>query len=391
MLFSDFDFKDKRVVVRVDLNVPVVDGKVVSSARVDAVLPTVRFLVGQGARVCLLSHFGRPKEGVFDEAFSLAPVARYLSGVLGQDVSLVSEYVGQEVVVEPGQVVLFENVRFFVGEKANDDGLARQLAALCDVFVMDAFGVAHRKHASCFGVAQFAPQVCFGLLMAREIEVLSEALSSPKSPAVAIVGGSKVSSKLAVLESLAGIFDHLIVGGGIANTFLAARGFNVGKSLFEPELVETAKRIMDQVDVPLPVDVVCASEFSASAVGQVKLLDDVGDDDLILDVGPVSVARYAELVSSAGSVFWNGPLGVFEFDQFVAGTRGLCEAISRSCAFSVAGGGDTIAAIEKFGVEDTISFISTGGGAFLEFIESKSLPCIEVIRQRQSVSVFSED
>ncbi|NLC09194.1 MAG: phosphoglycerate kinase [Gammaproteobacteria bacterium] len=378
---ADLDLNQKRVLIREDLNVPIKDGKVSSDARIIASLPTIRLALEKGAAVLVCSHLGRPEEGVFSEENSLAPVAAYLSEALGRDVPLVRDYLNG-VEVKPGEIVLLENVRFNAGEKKNTDALAQQYAALCDVFVMDAFGTAHRAQASTHGVAKFAKTACAGPLLATELEALDKALDNPAQPMTAIVAGSKVSTKLDVLNSLAKVCDQLIVGGGIANTFLAAAGFAVGKSLYEPDLLDTAKAIAAKVSVPLPVDVVVAKAFAADAEATVKAVADVAEDDMILDVGPETAAQFAELLKSAKTILWNGPVGVFEFDQFANGTRVLAQAIADSEAFSIAGGGDTLAAIDKYDVAGQISYISTGGGAFLEFVEGKVLPAVEMLQQR---------
>ncbi|MFZ3023176.1 phosphoglycerate kinase [Pseudomonas sp.] len=377
----DLDLAGKRVLIREDLNVPVKDGVVKSDARILASLPTIKLALEKGAAVMVCSHLGRPTEGEFSAENSLAPVAAYLSKALGRDVPLVADYLGG-VDVQPGQVVLFENVRFNTGEKKNADALAQQYAALCDVFVMDAFGTAHRAEGSTHGVAKFAKVACAGPLLAAELDALGKALGNPAKPMAAIVAGSKVSTKLDVLNSLSQICDQLIVGGGIANTFLAAAGFPVGKSLYEADLVDTAKAIAGKVSVPLPVDVVVAKAFAEDAEATVKLVADVAEDDMILDIGPQTAAQFAELLKSSKTILWNGPVGVFEFDQFGNGTKVLAEAIAASPAFSIAGGGDTLAAIDKYGVAANISYISTGGGAFLEFVEGKVLPAVEVLEQR---------
>ena len=377
---TELDLAGKRVLIREDLNVPVKDGKITSDARIRASLPTIRLALKKGAAVLVCSHLGRPEEGVFSEENSLAPVAAYLSEALGCEVPLVRDYLNG-VEVKPGEVVLLENVRFNTGEKKNTDELAQKYAALCDVYVMDAFGTAHRAQASTHGAGKFAAVACAGPLLAAELEALGKALDKPAKPMAAIVAGSKVSTKLDVLNSLAEICDQLIVGGGIANTFLAAAGLPVGKSLYEPELVETAKAIAAKVSVPLPVDVVVAKAFAADAEASVKAVADVAEDDMILDIGPQTAANFAELLKTAKTVLWNGPVGVFEFDQFAGGTQVLAEAIAASDAFSIAGGGDTLAAIDKFGVAEQISYISTGGGAFLEFVEGKVLPAVEMLEQ----------
>ena len=381
---SDLALSGKRVLIREDLNVPVKDGKVTSDARIRASLPTIRAAQEAGAAVMLMSHLGRPTEGQPDDAFSLQPVADRLSELLGRDVPLIRDWI-EGVDVSPGDVVLLENVRFLDGEKGCDDGLSRKMAALCDVFVMDAFGTAHRAQASTYGVAEHAPVACAGPLLAAELTALGKALGNPKRPLVAIVGGSKVSTKLDVLDALAGIVDCLIVGGGIANTFIAAAGHDVGKSLHEADMLDTARRLAaggeGRAEIPVPTDVVVAAEF-ANVEGTTKAVDAVSGDELILDIGPETAARFSEIIAGAGTVIWNGPVGVFEFDNFGAGTRALAEAIAASDAFSVAGGGDTLAAIDKYGVADRISYISTGGGAFLEFVEGKKLPAVEVLERR---------
>jgi phosphoglycerate kinase len=381
---SDLELSGKRVLIREDLNVPVRDGKVTSDARILASLPTIRAALEEGATVMLMSHLGRPTEGEPDDAFSLQPVAARLAELLGRDVPLVRDWI-DGVEVAPGSVVLLENVRFLVGEKACDAALARKMAALCDVFVMDAFGTAHRAQASTYGVAEHAPVACAGPLLAAELEALGKALDNPARPLVAIVGGSKVSTKLDVLDALAGIVDFLIVGGGIANTFIAAAGHDVGKSLHEPDMLDTARGLAKggegRAQIPVPTDVVVAAEF-ADVDGTIRAVDGVSGDELILDIGPETAARFSEIIAGAGTVIWNGPVGVFEFENFGAGTRALAEAIAASDAFSVAGGGDTLAAIDKYSVADRISYISTGGGAFLEFVEGKKLPAVEVLERR---------
>ncbi|MFA5677377.1 MAG: phosphoglycerate kinase [Pseudomonas sp.] len=381
LTMGELDLKGLRVLIREDLNVPVKNGQVASDARILASLPTIRLALEKGAAVMVCSHLGRPEEGVFSEENSLAPVADYLSKALGREVPLVRDYLGG-VDVQPGDVVLLENVRFNPGEKKNTDELAKQYAALCDVFVMDAFGTAHRAQGSTHGVAKFAKTACAGPLLAAELEALARALDKPAQPMAAIVAGSKVSTKLDVLNALSEKCDQLIVGGGIANTFLAAAGLPVGKSLYEADLVETAKAIAAKVSVPLPVDVVVAKAFAEDAEATVKAVADVAEDDMILDIGPQTAAQFAELLKASGTILWNGPVGVFEFDQFGEGTRVLAEAIAESDAFSIAGGGDTLAAIDKYGVAERISYISTGGGAFLEFVEGKVLPAVEILQQR---------
>ena len=378
---NDLDLQGKRVLIREDLNVPVKDGAVKSDARILASLPTIKLALEKGAAVLVCSHLGRPEEGVFSEEDSLKPVADYLSKALNREVPLVRDYL-DGVEVKAGQLVLLENVRFNQGEKKNTDELAQEYAALCDVFVMDAFGTAHRAQGSTHGVAKFAKVACAGPLLAAELDALGKALKSPAKPMAAIVAGSKVSTKLDVLNSLSQVCDQLIVGGGIANTFLAAAGFPVGKSLYEADLVDTAKAIAAKVSVPLPVDVVVAKAFAENAEATIKAVADVSDDDMILDIGPQTAANFAELLKSSKTILWNGPVGVFEFDQFGNGTKVLAEAIAESPAFSIAGGGDTLAAIDKYGVGEKISYISTGGGAFLEFVEGKVLPAVEILEQR---------
>ena len=378
---TDLDLTNQRVLIREDLNVPVKDGIVQSDARIVAALPTIRLALEKGAAVMVCSHLGRPDEGQFSEENSLAPVAAYLSQALGRDVPLVRDYLNG-VEVAPGEVVLLENVRFNNGEKKNTDELAKQYAALCDVFVMDAFGTAHRAQGSTHGVAKFAKVACAGPLLSAELEALGKALGAPAKPMAAIVAGSKVSTKLDVLTSLADICDQLIVGGGIANTFLAAAGFPVGQSLYEAELIDTAKAIAAKVSVPLPVDVVVAKAFAADAEATVKAVADVAADDMILDIGPETAKQFAELLKNSKTILWNGPVGVFEFDQFANGTKVLAQAIAESDAFSIAGGGDTLAAIDKYNVAEQISYISTGGGAFLEFVEGKVLPAVAILEER---------
>ncbi len=386
---TDIDLSGKRVLIREDLNVPVADGAVTSDARIQAALPTIKAALAANAAVMLVSHLGRPTEGQPEEKFSLRPVADHLSKLLGQDVALVADWI-DGINVEPGCAVLLENVRFLVGEKACDEALARKMAALCDVFVMDAFGTAHRAQASTYGVAEFAPVACAGPLLARELEALGKAMTNPARPFVAIVGGSKVSTKLTVLDALAGMVDSLIVGGGIANTFIAAAGHEVGKSLHEPDMLDIARNLAvagdGRADIPLPVDVVVADKFSADAEPVTKPVDTVADNELILDIGPETAERFAEIIANAGTIIWNGPVGVFEFDAFGGGTKTLAEAIANSDAFSVAGGGDTLAAIDKYDVADRISYISTGGGAFLEFVEGKELPAVAMLERRSATS-----
>ena len=383
---TDLDLHGKRVLIREDLNVPVQGGVVTSDARIRASLPTIQAAKNAGARVLVMSHLGRPEEGVYDEEFSLAPVAQRLSELLGFKVRFQKNWLdGVECGV--GEVVLLENVRFNKGEKKDKEDLARKMASLCDVYVMDAFGTAHRAEASTHGVGKFAPIACAGPLLMNELEALETALHKPKRPLIAIVAGSKVSTKLTVLETLLTKVDKLIVGGGIANTFLAAQGHPIGKSLAENEMIGIANALLKRskelnVDIPLPTDVVVAKEFAASAEADVKPIAKVAADEMILDIGPDTAERFARLFADAGTIVWNGPVGVFEFDQFGEGTRTLAQAIARSSAFSIAGGGDTLAAIEKYGVEEDISYISTGGGAFLEFLEGKKLPAVAMLEER---------
>ncbi len=383
---SEVDLCGKRVLIREDLNVPIKDGRITSFQRLESALPTILAARDAGARVLVMSHLGRPTEGSWDAASSLTPVAEWLSTQLASPVRLQRDYLdGVDVAV--GEVVLLENCRMNVGEDKDSDTLARQYAALCDVFVMDAFGTAHRAQASTHGVVKFAAIACAGPLLMAELDALASALEKPDKPVLAIVAGSKVSTKLALLENLIKKVDLLIVGGGIANTFLAARGLPVGKSLYEPDLLDTARRILADAEargaeIPLPVDVVVAGSFAADATASVKAVADVGAEDMILDIGPRTAARYAEIIRGARSVVWNGPVGVFEFDAFGEGTKALALAVAESSAFSIAGGGDTLAAIEKYGVEDRISYISTGGGAFLEFLEGKTLPAVAALEAR---------
>lgn len=382
----DLDLAGKRVLIRQDLNVPVKDGKVTSDARIRASLPTIQKALAAGAKVMIMSHLGRPVEGEYAEAFSLAPVAKHLAGLLGKEVSVAKEYLNG-VELNEGDVVVLENVRFNVGEKKNDDALAKKYAALCDVFVMDAFGTAHRAQGSTHGVSKFAATACAGPLLAGELEALGKALDNPARPMVAIVGGSKVSTKLTVLQSLSKVVDQLVVGGGIANTFIAAAGHNVGKSLYEADLTDIANKLSADAkarggDIPVPSDVVCGKEFSETAVATLKTVAEVVDDDMIFDIGPDSAAALAEVIKNAGTIVWNGPVGVFEFDQFGEGTKSIAMAIAESSAFSIAGGGDTLAAVDKYDIADKISYISTGGGAFLEFLEGKKLPAVAILEER---------
>ena len=388
---TDLDLKGKRVLIREDLNVPVMGGKVTSEARIRAALPTIRYALKAGAAVMLVSHLGRPTEGAYDPELSLAPVAERLTALLGVKVPLLQDWIGG-IQVKAGDAVLCENVRFLKGEKQDDDALAKRMAALCDIYVMDAFGTAHRAEASTHAIAKYAPVACAGPLLAGELEALGRALQHPARPLVAIVAGSKVSTKLTVLDSLSGVVDQLIVGGGIANTFIAAAGYKIGKSLQEVDLIPEARRLTEAAQarggsIPLPVDVVVATEFSASAKAEVRQVDKVGSDEMILDIGPDTAELYAGLLKNAGTILWNGPVGVFEFDQFGEGTRVIANAVAESNAFSIAGGGDTLAALDKYGVADRISYVSTGGGAFLEFLEGKTLPAVAILEQRASTTL----
>lgn len=384
-LMSEQSLQGKRVLIREDLNVPVKDGAVSSDARIRAALPTIKAAVDAGAKVILMSHLGRPTEGEFDPQYSMAPVAEHMATLLGQKVTLVEEWrLGVEL--NDGEIALLENVRFNPGEKKNDDTLAKVYAGLCEIFVMDAFGTAHRAQASTHGVAKFAPIACAGPLLEGELRALEQALSRPARPMVAIVGGSKVSTKLTVLETLSQKVDQLVVGGGIANTFLAASGKPVGKSLCEHDLIPDAKALMEKTSIPLPGDVVTGKTFAEDAEASLKSADEVADDDMIFDIGPESAAAIAAILKGAGTILWNGPVGVFEFDQFAAGTEALSRAIADSDAYSLAGGGDTLAAIDKFDIADKVSYISTGGGAFLEYVEGKTLPAVAILEERASSS-----
>jgi phosphoglycerate kinase len=383
---SDLDLNGKRVLIREDLNVPVKNGKVTSDARLKAAIPTIELALSKGAKVMVMSHLGRPEEGVYDAEASLQPVVDYLAQALKAPVRLAADYLNG-ISVAIGEVVVFENVRFNKGEGKNDDSLAQKLAALCDVFVMDAFGTAHRAQASTHGVAKYAPVACAGPLLVAELDALAAALKNPKRPLVAIVGGSKVSTKLTVLESLSGIVDQLIVGGGIANTFIAASGNNVGKSLYEADLIAEAQRLMAQAkarggNIPVPTDVVVGQAFSETTPATLKPVSAVAADDMIFDIGPDTTAQLVEILKTAGTIVWNGPVGVFEFDQFATGTEAIAQAIAQSPAFSIAGGGDTLAAIDKYNIADKVSYVSTGGGAFLEFLEGKTLPAVAILEQR---------
>lgn len=384
---ADLDLKGKRVLIRADLNVPVKDGKVTSDARIRASMKTFEAAIAAGAKVMVMSHLGRPEEGVFSEENSLAPVAADLSAKMGKEVRLIRDWIDGGFEVAEGELVLLENVRFNKGEKKNADETAKKYAALCDVYVMDAFGTAHRAEASTYGVGMFAPVACAGLLLTAELDALTKALKEPARPLVAIVGGSKVSTKLTVLESLSTVVDQLVVGGGIANTFIKAAGHNVGKSLCEDDLVPTAKKLNEIMNgrgasIPLAQDVVTGKRFAPDAEAETKLASEVADDDMIFDIGPKTAQELADIIAKAGTVVWNGPVGVFEFDQFGEGTKAISMAIANSKAFSIAGGGDTLAAIDKYGIEDQVSYISTGGGAFLEFLEGKKLPAVAMLEQR---------
>ena len=389
---TDLELAGKRVFIRSDLNVPVADGKVTSDARITASMATIEYALKHGAKVMVTSHLGRPEEGVYSEENSLQPVADVMSAKLGKKVRLVKNWLSDEspagsLTIANGEMVLLENCRFNVGEKKNNDELAKKYASLCDVFVMDAFGTAHRAEASTHGIAKFAPVACAGLLLAEELDALTKALLNPKRPMVAIVGGSKVSTKLSVLESLADKVDQLVVGGGIANTFLKAAGFEVGKSLYEADLVPVAKALMDKMakrnaSIPIAIDVVCGKHFDALEPACNKASGDVDNDDMIFDIGPKSAAELVKVLNKAGTIVWNGPVGVFEFDQFGEGTKTIAHAIADSHAFTLAGGGDTIAAIQKYGIEDKINYISTAGGAFLEFLEGKTLPAVAILEER---------
>ena len=380
-LMTDLDLRGRRVLIREDLNVPLKEGRITSAARLKAAAPTIRYALDNGAQVIVMSHLGRPVEGEFNSEFSLAPIANYLGKLLDQKVHLIKDW-SDGSIVSNHRLVMLENVRFNIGEKSNSDSLARAYAELCDIFVMDAFGTAHRAQASTHGVAKYAPSVCTGPLLANELDALEQALANPTAPVAAIVGGSKVSTKLMVLESLADKVDQLIVGGGIANTFLAAAGKPVGKSLFEADLIPAAQALMSKVNIPIPTDVIVGKEFSETAEAVIKLVDDVAEDDMIFDIGPESAKKLAEMITTMGTIIWNGPVGVFEFTQFSQGTEILAKAIANSDAFSIAGGGDTLAAVDKCNIADQVSYISTGGGAFLEYVEGKQLPAVAILQNR---------
>ena len=384
---TDLDLSGKRVLIRQDLNVPIKDGKVTSAKRIEASLPSLKLALEAGAKVMVMSHLGRPTEGQVEAEYSLQPVADYMTEALGQPVKLITDYLEQGPSLENGEIALLENVRFNSGEKENNETLSRQYAALCDVYVMDAFGTAHRAQASTHGAGQYAPVAAAGPLLSGELEALGKALDNPARPMVALVGGSKVSTKLTVLESLSKVVDQLIVGGGIANTFIAAQGHNVGKSLYEADLIDTCKSLTAAAEanggsIPVPVDVVCGKEFSETADATLKAVSDVADDDMVFDIGPESAEALAEVIRNAGTIVWNGPVGVFEFDQFGEGTKAIAMAIAESDGFSVAGGGDTLAAVDKYGISDKVSYISTGGGSFLEFLEGKELPVVAMLEAR---------
>jgi phosphoglycerate kinase len=384
---EDLDLAGKRILIRQDLNVPIKNGKVSSDKRIRASLPTIKMCMDAGASVLVCSHLGRPNEGEPSEEFSLLPVAKHMSELLGKQVDLVCDYLDEYIKIKDGQVVLLENVRFNKGEKSCDEKLSRSYASLCDIFVMDAFGTAHRAQASTFGVAQYAPVACAGPLLSNELEALGKALDNPARPMVAIVGGSKVSTKLTVLRSLAKIVDQLVVGGGIANTFIASQGINVGKSLCENDLIPIAKELIQDAknnnrNIPIPVDVVCGKEFSENTTATLKNVNDIEEDDMIFDIGPKSSEELVAILKNAGTIVWNGPVGVFEFSKFADGTKQISQAIAESDAFSIAGGGDTLAAVDKYNIADKISYISTGGGAFLEFLEGKKLPAVDILEKR---------
>ncbi len=382
---EDLDLARKRVMIRQDLNVPVSDGRVTSDARIRASIPTIELALDKGAAVILLSHLGRPVEGEPDPKFSMQPVADRMAELLDRPVRLEADWLGG-FEIEPGEVVLCENVRFHAGEKKNDADLARTYASLCDVFVMDAFGTSHRAQASTEGITRFAPTAAAGLLLGRELDALEKGLKHPERPMLAIVGGSKVSTKLTVLDTLLDKVDEMIVGGGIANTFIAASGYNVGKSLYEPDLIHDAQRLIQKAherggSIPIPKDVIVAKTFDKDADAFTRKVDEVADDKMILDIGPLTMIEYSEIIAGAGTIIWNGPVGVFEFKNFAGGTRALSEAIARSSAYSIAGGGDTLAAIDQFDIREDISYISTGGGAFLEFVEGKVLPAVAALEE----------
>ena len=383
---QDLDLQGLRTMIRLDLNVPIENGVITSAARIQAALPTVEIALSKGAKVILLSHLGRPDPEALDGSFSLEPVARKLEELMGKPVCFLADWI-EGIPDINDKLILCENTRYLKGEKTNDESLSKQIANLCDVYVMDAFGASHRQHASTFGVVQYAEQACIGPLLSREIEYLTKALSEPEKPLVAIIGGAKISSKLGVIESLSKTCDHIIVGGGIANTFLLAEGKETGKSLIEPEMVGPATRILnlDGVNVPIPIDVTVAKEFSNEAIAETKSVDEIKKDDVILDIGPETAIIYKDIINKAKTIIWNGPLGVFEFDQFSNGTRSLAKAVEKNSGFKIVGGGDTVAVVEKYNIADSISYISTGGGAFLEFLKNRTLPSVEVLKNRNKV------
>ena len=383
---QDLDLQGLRTMIRLDLNVPIENGVITSAARIQAALPTVEIALSKGAKVILLSHLGRPDPEALDGSFSLEPVARKLEELMGKPVCFLADWI-EGIPDINDKLILCENTRYLKGEKTNDESLSKQIANLCDVYVMDAFGASHRQHASTFGVVQYAEQACIGPLLSREIEYLTKALSEPEKPLVAIIGGAKIASKLGVIESLSKTCDHIIVGGGIANTFLLAEGKETGKSLIEPEMVGPATRILnlDGVNVPIPIDVTVAKEFSNEAIAEIKSVKEIEKDDVILDIGPETAIIYKDIINKAKTIIWNGPLGVFEFDQFSNGTRSLAKAVEKNSGFKIVGGGDTVAVVEKYNIADSISYISTGGGAFLEFLKNRTLPSVEVLKNRNKV------
>jgi len=385
-LMQDLDLQGLRTMIRLDLNVPIEKGVIISAARIKAALPTIEIALSKGAKVILLSHLGRPDPEALDGSFSLEPVARKLEELMGKPVCFLADWI-EGIPDINDKLILCENTRYLKGEKTNDESLSKQIANLCDVYVMDAFGASHRQHASTFGVVQYAEQACIGPLLSREIEYLTKALSEPEKPLVAIIGGAKISSKLGVIESLSKTCDHIIVGGAIANTFLLAEGKETGKSLIEPEMVGPATRILnlDGVNVPIPIDVTVAKEFSNEAIAETKSVDEIKKDDVILDIGPETAIIYKDIINKAKTIIWNGPLGVFEFDQFSNGTRSLAKAVEKNSGFKIVGGGDTVAVVEKYNIADSISYISTGGGAFLEFLKNRTLPSVEVLKNRNKV------
>ena len=382
-LMQDLDLQGLRTMIRLDLNVPIEKGVIISAARIKAALPTIEIALSKGAKVILLSHLGRPDPEALDGSFSLEPVARKLEELMGKPVCLLADWI-EGIPDINDKLILCENTRYLKGEKTNDESLSKQIANLCDVYVMDAFGASHRQHASTFGVVQYAEQACIGPLLSREIEYLTKALSEPEKPLVAIIGGAKISSKLGVIESLSKTCDHIIVGGGIANTFLLAEGKETGKSLIEPEMVEPATRILnlDGVNVPIPIDVTVAKEFSNEAIAETKSVEEIEKDDVIMDIGPETAIIYKDIINKAKTIIWNGPVGVFEFDQFSNGTRSLAKAVEKNSGFKIVGGGDTVAVVEKYDIADSISYISTGGGAFLEFLKNRTLPSVEILKNR---------